>query len=132
TRFSRDWSSDVCSSDLGEPFGRAGQVLRAAHQQEGIARLAGHISVSIDHAGHPPPVVMVIKVDYCLATIRKILRVRPDEPEAFTLFLGDRTRGKCCRRKQPSSPDAANGQRSDQTAGKRTRQSPVQARWARP
>src|SRR5690606_39493874 len=31
TSFSRDWSSDVCSSDLAAPRGVAGDIVRQAH-----------------------------------------------------------------------------------------------------
>src|SRR5690606_39445252 len=37
TRFSRDWSSDVCSSDLGTPAPAAGMVARDRWPPEGKA-----------------------------------------------------------------------------------------------
>src|SRR5690606_39288640 len=44
TRFSRDWSSDVCSSDLsgrdGSPWGRRGRRRAVAHPVSGTASAA--------------------------------------------------------------------------------------------
>src|SRR5690606_41210318 len=44
TRFSRDWSSDVCSSDLGE---------RAACTRGGVARRQNTRGLRIPHRGLP-------------------------------------------------------------------------------
>src|SRR5690606_15521291 len=38
TRFSRDWSSDVCSSDLPRLLGQVGAVLPRGHQKDSVLR----------------------------------------------------------------------------------------------
>src|SRR5690606_40903718 len=56
TRFSRDWSSDVCSSDLqpiADPAYRAGigQGLLHADRESAAERLAHHHELALDLAG---------------------------------------------------------------------------------
>src|SRR5207247_6303800 len=71
TRSTRDWSSDVCSSDLGWLAGRVGRVdllkvghhgSRTATSDEWLDELAPHeavISVGRNnHYGHPAPEVL--------------------------------------------------------------------------
>src|SRR5690606_40001739 len=42
TRFSRDWSSDVCSSDLGSLESAALLLRLDAHAVEDVAKMPGH------------------------------------------------------------------------------------------
>src|SRR5690606_40517523 len=61
TRFSRDWSSDVCSSDLGPgPLGsRVGPVVGAQVGEEHARRPAGVVAPRLeDDADAGPPVLV--------------------------------------------------------------------------
>src|SRR5690606_39459335 len=48
TIFSRDWSSDVCSSDLREPLGHAGGVADDDHDRAPIALLDQDLLHALD------------------------------------------------------------------------------------
>src|SRR5690606_39868047 len=53
TRFSRDWSSDVCSSDLGEDYAEI--IIQAHAQMSRVAEsAAGPLSVGLASQSAPP------------------------------------------------------------------------------
>src|SRR5690606_15883145 len=75
TRFSRDWSSDVCSSDLQREI----DALRRAHDQT-----RGAVAASLDEIGHGDPLLRgaVCAARHLLDSVKDLLSgVRPDGGE---------------------------------------------------
>src|SRR5690606_40730596 len=58
TRFSRDWSSDVCSSDLANHRMRSAFKTASLTKQQGQVQNIGRTHLSVEHQ---PPVSIVVR-----------------------------------------------------------------------
>src|SRR5690606_40842110 len=68
TRFSRDWSSDVCSSDLGKAGAQAGVILHA----QGVGAGRGIIAGGVAGGGGDVVVAVVVAVDVIVITLPRV------------------------------------------------------------
>src|SRR5690606_3689718 len=79
TRFSRDWSSDVCSSDLQVVADRKAGTLRAERQQRGEDRDADHVGP--EDAGEAGPLAAGLGAGECLLEDVGIVRAAANEED---------------------------------------------------
>src|SRR5690606_6552587 len=81
TRFSRDWSSDVCSSDLGIAQAHLGDVLGTAAQFNTYLRYSpGDLTA---HYNRGYAFLQMGFIEWALGDFEFVLRAKPDHYEAL-------------------------------------------------